>query len=218
MDLGNRDLANLVSQELGLDVFTKEYDILTLLHEAGEVSFNDLYFELQTSGSTIGRKLGRLRDKGLITSRLDDADLRRRKFALPGRVRTILDTELAFFRSWDNSRHESKDRLSDLVTNLNKGLGIKILGQDYKLIVGCFSQDGPSAAALLDFAAISQGGFYARLKRLQHEGMIQSVRETGDKRKSRIFLSDHVVGAVTEAHCELQKWASRSLPDSSADQ
>ncbi len=212
MDLGHRDVANSLGREIGVDVFTAEYDLLTLLHEAGEASFNDLYFHLEMSGSTIGRKLARLRDKGLIISRLNEADLRRRKFDLSNGVRSILDTELAFFSSWEHAGAEPRDKLSNMVANLKQNLGVEVLGQDYKLIIGCYSQDGPGASALLDFADMSQGSFYAKLRQLQENGLVSSVRETEDQRKSRIYLADYVVGAVADAHSELHKWASKSLP------
>ncbi|MEZ6001259.1 MarR family transcriptional regulator [Hyphomonas sp.] len=202
----------MLSQELGVSVFTTEYDILILLHEAGEASFTDLYFHLQTSGSTIGRKLGRLRDKGLIKSRLNETDLRRRKFVLPDNVRKFLDTELAYFSSWEIPEAEPRDKALSLVKNLKRDLGVEVLAQKYKLIIGCYSQNGPSASALLEFAAISQGSFFTRLKELQENGPIHSVKETDDQRKSRIYLSEHVAGAVAYAHAEMYKWASRTLP------
>ena len=100
MDKSNRQIASDLGQDLGIDLFSLEYEILTLLHESGDLSHKELSGLLRPSSATLERRLAWLRTRGLVTTARDRSDLRRCSYALSDDARSVLESELAFFSSW----------------------------------------------------------------------------------------------------------------------
>lgn len=207
----NREIANEVKQAIGVDVFSKEHQILTLLHDAGFASHKDLSCLLSASAATLDRRLAVLAGKGLISSGRDHADLRRRSYSLTPKARAILEEELAYFLGWSASGTSLPGAAGDLpqfVANLQARLGIGVLDQKYKIIISAFSNGGASTLSIFDTAGLPQGSFYNKLKQLKDAGILQSIRDHQDERRLQIFLSDRVVRVINEAHFELNSWIS----------
>ncbi|WP_082156958.1 MarR family transcriptional regulator [Afipia felis] len=197
-----------------MDIFSHEYEILTLLHEAGEASYKDLSCLLRPSSATLERRLGTLCYKGLIESVRETADRRRRKFTLTGEARKVLDEELAFFSDWPFHQSDAATAISRLVSNLQRRLGIRIFGQRYQLVLGLYRNDGARTSSLLSLAQISRGSFFDKLKVLKMSGIVGSARDSTDSRLVQVFLSDWVTRAIDDAHADLNKWALNARWDS----
>jgi DNA-binding MarR family transcriptional regulator len=213
MSDNNREIAITLSQIIGIDIFSHEYEILALLHEAGDISYKDISCLLRPSSATLERRLEVLCYKRLVESARDNADHRRRKFALTGEARRILDEELAFFSSWPSRQSDASAAIAGLVSNLQKRLGIRIFEQKYQLVLGLYRKDSAHTLSLLSLAQISRGGFFGKLKELKAAGIVRSVRDNKDHRQVQIFLSDWVTRAVDDAHSDMNRWVSNTRQD-----
>lgn len=208
MGNNNRETANELSKIIGVDVFSHEYEILTLLHEAGNLSYHDMSCLLSPSSATLERRLGLLCGKGLIDSARESVDRRRRKFVLTGKARRVLDEELAFFSSWPSHQSDAAIAIAGLVGNLQERLGVRIFDQEYQLVLNLYRKDGSCTSTLRSLTQISQGGFFNKMKALKASGIVGSVHDKNDNRRVQIFLSNWVTRAIDDAHADLNRWAS----------
>lgn len=210
MSDSNREIANTLSQIIGVNVFSHEYEALTLLHEAGDASYKDISCLLRPSHATLERRLEVLYYKGLIELSRESIDRRRRKFALSENTRRILNEELNFFSNWPSHQSDPAVAIGRLVGNLQRRLSVPIFEQKYQLILGLYRNDGARTLSLLSLARISRGGFFDKLKALKASGIVGSARDNKDSRRVQIFLSDWVTRAIDNAHADLNRWASNA--------
>lgn len=204
----NRETAVALKRALRVDVFSEEYEILALLHEADDVAHRDISGLLGAPPATFERRLGLLTSKNLIQASRDSADGRRRRYALTRHARQILDEELAFFTNWPSHEKDAAGAIAELVANLRNRLAIKIFAQEYRVALSLYRNGGERTLSLLTLAQVSHGSFFSKLRNLKAAGIIQSARHVGDGREVQLFLSDWATKAIDDAHADLNAWAS----------
>lgn len=213
MRSSNRETAHELSRIIGFEVFSDEYEILALLHEAGDIAYSDVSCQLRFPPATLGRKLELLCGKGLVVSRREHSDRRRRRFSLTGRARMIMDEELAFFSDWPSHQSDAAAAIAALVKSLQQRLGVRLFRQEYELVLGLYRNDGLRTLSLLPLARVSQGSFFNKLRVLKAARIIHSVRDDMDNRRVQISLSGWVARAIDDAHADLNRWASNLMRD-----
>lgn len=209
----NRQIAKAMGEAIGMEIFSLEYTVLTLLHEVKCASHKEILFSTLCSPATLQRKLSFLTARRLIESAVDLDDKRRRIFTLTDKTRAVLDDELSFFVDWDPERSECVIGIFDLVKILEGKLKIQIFENEYKISTLIYHNDGLSTVDLFELSGLSQGSFYMALKNMRESGRVVTQRDEFDKRIVRHFMPDNIRNIIDLAHRDLSQWSGAALGD-----
>ena len=200
-----------LSQDLGIDIVTPEFEILLILLGTGNLSTENLCDASSLSRSGFFHALDRLKHWGLVVCEVSATDRRRKTCRLHPRTETIVAAnfeqfrkskqmaELLFEREGNGSADRPMPRLAHLTC-------------EFRILLHLRLNPGSTNGQIVAAIRASPSTFHRAIGLLLEKGLLHRENCDADRRRTRYFLPQGVIQAIDCATDQFFSWLEDTVP------
>jgi len=200
-----------LSQDIGIDIVTPEFEILLVLLGAGNLSTENLCDSSSLSRSGFFNALDRLKHWGLVVCEVSANDRRRKTCRLRPRAEAMVAAnfeqfrkskqmaELLFERGENGSPAPPMRRLTHLTC-------------EFRILLHLRLNPGSSNGQIVAAIGASPSTFHRAIGLLLEMRLLHRESCDADRRRTRYFLPEGVIQAIDRATEQLFSWLDDTAP------
>lgn len=207
------DIADDVSERLGLRLHMHEYQIVCALLDNDRLTPKELFSRSRLSSTGFFKTLNDMIVKGSISPQANPRDKRSKLYSLNEDVRKSIIEQFEFYRASSLDAFKSLGIENPVASIQSRHkihkLPVKHLTCEYQIILYLYLRPGITYSQFIEIVGASETKFSSTLRELVKHGLVYFKRDPSDRRKKLYYVMDEVREALDDMHQRSFEWLDR---------